>query len=279
MKEIFYSNGIDIFGPVSLHEFSQNRYYKSTLIWFEGLSGWVNIAECDDLKHLIGTMPTPALDQAVPHSLPNLTPPLSKKESVKGRPANRQYFFIAAALIVVLLALVTYYFNTRLQPVSQQITGQPVAEIGQENTPTIDTNATREAERVKKAAAEAEKKTYRMNWEKFVVAATNDYKQKDIGGIDDLKVIIRNTSPYKIDQVVVKVLYVKANGSTYQTEMLTFDNVEANSNKELFAPKSDRGVKVNCSIQLLKSESMNICLDKRDKNFAARKGEDAFRCK
>lgn len=277
MKELFYSNGVDIFGPVSLHEFCQNRYYKSTLIWYEGLSGWINIGDCEDLRHLIGTMPTPALDTAIPHSLPNLTPPLSKVQTGPAASGNRKYVALAGAMVIILLGLITYYFNHKVNPVDHSAV--KAADTVPLSQPTIDTAATLQAEMLKKVKAEAEMKTYRMNWEKFITTVPNDYKQKDIGGIDDLKVLVKNNSPYTIDKVVVKVSYVKANGSNYQTEIMEFDNIEPNTNKELFAPKSDRGVKVNCSILSVRSDAMNLCLDKREKGFARKTGEDPYLCR
>jgi len=277
MKEIFYSNGVDIFGPVSLEEFCKNRYYKSTLIWYEGLPAWVNIGDCDDLKHLIGTMSTPSLNNNTPHSLPNLTPPLNKA-GLPERGNNKKYVAVVMILFVLLLLLIAYYFNTKVNPASE-----PLPPVSQDttivsDTIVLDSNAMREAEIVKKAQAEAEMKTYRINWEKFITAMPNDYKQKEIGGIDDLKIIVNNNSPYKIDNMKVKVSYVKSNGANYQTELMEFDNIEANDKKELFAPKSDRGVKVSCTIVAIKSHAMNICLDKKDKNYAKQTGEDPFKC-
>lgn len=274
MKEIFYSNGVDIFGPVSLHEFCSNRYYKSTLIWYEGLTGWVNIEDCDDFKHLIGTMPTPALDSVTPQPLPDIAPPLSKR-TVPARSSNRKYMVIALILFLTLLGLSAYYFNSRVDNSSE---AAMASDTMQSSTPVIDSVATREAELVRKAQLETEMKTHRMNWEKFIIAVPNDYKQRDIGGIDDLKVIVKNTSPYTIDKVSVKVSYIKANGDVYQTEMLQFDNVPANDNKELFAPKSDRGVKVTCTIIAVTSQEMNFCMDKADKDFSKKTGEDPFKC-
>jgi hypothetical protein len=276
MKEIFYSNGVDIFGPVTTEEFCKNRYYKSTLIWYEGLNGWVNIGDCEDLRHLVGTMSTPALDSGTPHSLPNLTPPLTKKTKVKG--GNRKYVIMALLLFLILMALIAYYFNSRIDKTENVVPPVVADTVVIVDTAILDSSLMREKAAIEKTRLETEMKTYRMNWEKFITAVPNDYKQKEIGGIDDLKVIVRNNSPYKIDNLVVKVSYVKANGDNYQTEMMEFDNIDANGSKELFAPKSDRGVKVSCSIMSVKSTAMNLCLDKRDKNFAKKKGEDPFMC-
>lgn len=276
MRELFYSNGVDIFGPVSLEEFSKNRYYKSTLIWYEDLPGWVNIGDCAELRHLIGTMSTPSVDDPVPKSLPNLTPPLGPIEPVK---SNRKYIFIAASLFVVLLILATVYFNSRVKPgESTTPVAADTATTHKDTVAVVDSNALKEAAIKEMAAKAEEKKVYRKNWEKFIIAKPNEYTQREIGGIDDLKVIVSNNTPYKIDNLMVKVSYVKANGEAYQHEVMEFDNIEANENKELFAPKSDRGVKVTCAIISVRSSEMNFCINKEDKDFRKKKGEDPFQC-
>ncbi len=276
MREIFYSNGVDIFGPVTIEEFSKNRYYKSTLVWYEGMAGWTNIGDCEEFRHLIGTMSTPVLDSSVPHSLPNLTPPLTKKEKPASR-KSRRYLAVALILFLLALAFTGYYFNNRMKP--SEPVKPALSDTIQASPPVVDSNAMKQAAIVKQAQLEAEKKTYRLNWEKFIIALTNDYKQKEIGGIDDLKMIVKNNSPYKIDNVKLKVMYVKANGDVHQTETMEFDNIDPNTSKELFAPKSERGVKVKWSILSVRSEAMNLCADKTAANYGRDDTEDRYKCR
>ncbi len=268
MKDLFYSNGMDIFGPVSVEEFSKNRYYKSTLIWYEGLAGWINIGDSQELKHLIGTMSTPALDTGLPQSLPNSTPPLT--EVVAKHTNNLNKYSILVVLLLVLF-LIAYFYNKNSKP----DTGNMMVPVISNNDAGSDTLAANEAEIIKNASTDAEMKTYRLNWEKFIIAIPNDFKQKNLGGIEDLKIIVKNNSPYLIDSLMVKVIYLKANDEVYQTEMIRFDNIALNSSKELFAPSSDRGVKVHCTIISIHSGSMNLCCNKIN---IAKKGEDFCRC-
>lgn len=277
MKELFYSNGIDIFGPVDIEEFSKNRYYKSTLIWYEGLSGWINIADCQELKHLIGTMSTPSIDTGLQHSLPNATPPLTQQKQDKVNGIKR-YLVIASALVLLLVLLTVYYFNTKsMDAATTEPSNGMVMSTPNDSTP-MDTAKLRQAKAETAIALNAEIKTYRLNWSKFIIATTNDYSANELGGISDLKIILKNNCPFKIDHAQVQVNYLKANGTVYHTERLDFDNLDAKTSKELFAPNSDRGVTVACSILVVKSADLNLCYDKTANNFKSLTGEDPYRC-
>ena len=276
MKALFYSNGIDIFGPVNLSEFSENRYYKSTLIWYEGLKGWVNIADCDELKHLIGTMATPAIDAGLQHALPNATPPLTSQVANTNRGLKRS--LLIAALLLILLGILTFY-NYNLNPATAGNTvNATIALPNAIDTLPQDTAKQRKLKHDAMIAKQAEIKTYRINWSKFIIATTNDYSANELGGISDLKIHLKNNCPYKIDHAQVQVNYLKANGTVYHTERLDFDNLEAKTSKEVFAPNSDRGVSIACSVIIIKSTALNLCCDKTAKNFKKLTGEDPYRC-
>ena len=276
MKAIFYSNGIDIFGPVNLAEFSENRYYKSTLIWYEGLKGWVNIADCAELKHLIGTMATPAIDGDLQHALPNLTPPLTSQIANTNKGLKRS--LLIAALLLLLLGVLSFY-NFNLKPVNAGNTeNNAIVLPSLLDTLPQDTAKQRKLKHDAMIAKQAEIKTYRINWSKFVIPSTNEYSANELGGISDLKIILKNNCPYTIDHAQVQVNYLKSNGAVYHTERLDFDNLEAKTSKEVFAPNSDRGVSISCSVIIIKSTALNLCCDKTAKNFKKLIGEDPYRC-
>ena len=115
-----------------------------------------------------------------------------------------------------------------------------------------------------------------MNWEKFVTVKTNNYRKIEIGGIDNLKIMVTNTSLYKIDFVTVYVEYLKASGDTAQTAVLEFHDLKPNETKELHAPDSKRGVNILANIINVKSYGMNFCWDRK---IASTKGEDPFKCR
>ncbi len=266
MKALFYSNGMDVFGPVSIEEFSKNKYYKSTLIWYEGLTGWVPISDFQELKHLIGTLSAPALDQVMELSTPGLTPPLSKTGTLPVNPVKRSMRGLWLIILFIGCILPAYYLYKLSIPDSETIA-----------VPSVNTaSAVKEAEIIRQVSTETEMKTYRMNWAKFITVAPNDYKSNMLVGIEDLKITVKNNSPYILDSMKVKVSYLKANGDVYQTEVLEFGNVGANTSKPLYAPNSNRGVKVSCSIMSLHSHAMKLCFVKKDKDKVT--GEDPYLC-
>jgi len=276
MKALFYSNGIDVFGPVDITEFSKNKYYKSTLIWYEGLKGWVNIAECKDLKHLIGTMATPSIDGDIQHALPNITPPLTLLVANTNKGLKRS--LLIAALLLLLLGILSFY-NFNLKPATAGNTENASIVLPNAiDTLPQDTAKQRKLKHDAMIAKQAEIKTYRINWSKFVIPTTNAYSANELGGISDLKILLKNNCPYKIDHAQVQVNYLKANGTVYHTERLDFDNLDAKSSKEVFAPNSDRGVKISCSVIVIKSTALNLCCDKTAKDFKKLIGEDPYRC-
>jgi len=279
IKELFYSNGFEVYGPISYDDFCENKYYKSTMIWYDGLDGWISICEIKELKHLVGTMSTPNLDSIQPQSTSSLTPPLSKKiQPTASLLKNNNKAWLIAGAILVLVILGWFILGKkdknengiRVNDITDSLTINEAIDSAV-NSIVVDTNTI-----IKDATTEAEKKTHRMNWEKFVTVQTNDFRKIELGGIDNLKLMITNTSPYKIDFVKVYVEYLKANNDTAQTAILEFHDIKANETKELFAPDSKRGVSVRSNITNVKSYGMNFCWDRK---VAAKKGEDPFKCK
>jgi hypothetical protein len=271
MKALFYSNGMDVFGPVSIEEFSKNRYYKSTLIWHEGLTGWMPIGDFQELKHLIGTMSAPTLDTVIQQSVAGQTPPLSKMQPAPAK-SNTTKFAVATIVVIILGSLFPAYYFSGISILNGDTKTSSVnALLG--NT-VLNANPPHQAEIIQAASNETEMKTYRMNWTKFILAEPNDFKSNLLVGIEDLKITVKNNSPYLLDSMQVKVDYLKANGDTYQSEILEFENVDANGTKTLYAPNSNRGVKVSCTIVFLHSNAMKMCYDKKDKKT----GEDPYLC-
>lgn len=271
IKELYYSNGMDIFGPVSVEAFSKNRYYRSTLIWYEGLSGWLSIEDCNELKHLIGTMHAPGLDSKAQTAKGGSTPPLSK---ILPKAISKRMFYglsILGLMLTVLLAVqLTAYFNSNRD--------NNAAEQPFNSADSMQTGST-EQDTLLAVQQEAEKKTYRLNWSAFVAAAPKDFKQANImGGISNLVLRLTNKSPYAIDSAKVLVSYIKKNGEVFKTETMQFDHIGGNSNKELYAPESKKGVKVQCKIVNLVSREMDLCYSANTHSKVKVGVEDSCRC-
>jgi hypothetical protein len=98
----------------------------------------------------------------------------------------------------------------------------------------------------------------RNNWENYIEATTNRYTYYEIGGVENLQVIITNNSDFKLDEVIVDVCYVIDDGSCYDTRQVKIYNVPAKSQKYIDAPNSNRGKNIELSITNIYSDSLNF---------------------
>lgn len=100
---------------------------------------------------------------------------------------------------------------------------------------------------------------YRRNWKQFIAVNTSDYRTGFLGGIKDLKIIVRNQTEYPLDNIVVSVKYMKGNGDVFKTEEYTINDVPAKGFKSMNASGSRKGQKVELKLQSITSQSMNFC--------------------
>jgi len=57
MKNYFYTNGVDQFGPYSLEELKGLNLSRETLVWFYGLKNWTALSEIEELKDIANLQP------------------------------------------------------------------------------------------------------------------------------------------------------------------------------------------------------------------------------
>lgn len=281
--DIYYTNGFDVYGPISMEDFCKNKYYKSTKIWHEGLDGWVNLQDSDILKHCIGTMSTSTTPIETPIAPSGVVPPLDKihqnitapqPEDEKDTKLNKFIIFLLIFAVVASTTILIRTINKRKAKAAAS--NQETTLI--DSTSSVDSVISLEekAELVEDATKLGEQKTHRLNWEKFVLVQPN-FKKKDLGGIDNAEIVLNNKSPYKMDYVRVKIDYLKSNGEVFQTKNVEFHDLQSDSAKTLFAPDSKRGVDLKCEIIEAKSYGMNFCINKDSKTYP-QKGEDPYKC-
>lgn len=100
---------------------------------------------------------------------------------------------------------------------------------------------------------------YRRNWKQFISVTTSDYKTGFLGGIKDLKIIVKNLTEYSLDNAVVNVQYLRSNGDVFKTEEYTVNNIPPKSSQTVNAAGSRRGMKVQLKLRALTSQAMNFC--------------------
>lgn len=100
---------------------------------------------------------------------------------------------------------------------------------------------------------------FRHNWKQFIAISTNDYRTGFLGGVKDLKLIVRNQTEYPLDNVVISVDYMRANGDVFKTEQYTVNNVPAKGSQSVSAASSRKGQKVEIKLVSVTSQPMNFC--------------------
>jgi len=102
------------------------------------------------------------------------------------------------------------------------------------------------------------RKFIRENITSYVKAERNSYTPSVFGGISGLTISVSNTTDYILDQVRVKVDYIKANGGIYKSEYVDFNLLEPGTKLTLPAPRSSRGTSVNYGIESIKSKPLGL---------------------
>jgi hypothetical protein len=101
-------------------------------------------------------------------------------------------------------------------------------------------------------------KAARSRWNKLIGASNSNYGIGFFGGIKDLSITVNNLSSYPIDEAIVKVTYIKANGGSWKTKLITVNGIPANDSKEQALPDVGRGKKVKVSLYKVVSKKMKL---------------------
>ncbi|MCW3463204.1 hypothetical protein [Chitinophaga nivalis] len=100
---------------------------------------------------------------------------------------------------------------------------------------------------------------YRRNWQQFIAATAGDYRTGLLGGIRNLEIIVRNQTEYPLDNVMVKVEYLKNNNELFKTEQYTISNIPEKGVRTITASNSRKGSKVQVKLMSITSQAMNFC--------------------
>ncbi|RYE53272.1 MAG: hypothetical protein EOP48_14760 [Sphingobacteriales bacterium] len=122
--------------------------------------------------------------------------------------------------------------------------------------------AERKAETLRRAKAKAREEVKERN--SLIENVTYDQPRYDrlaFGGLENISFNFFNDSKHTLDQVILKVHYIRTNGSESRTETIVLTNVEPRSRKNLSAPDNPaNGVEVQVSIESMFCKSLNFCM-------------------
>jgi len=102
------------------------------------------------------------------------------------------------------------------------------------------------------------KKLVRNNISLYVKAESNEYDHRSLGGISNLEISVNNPTDYTLDNVRVKIIYIKANGSTWDTKYEDFHSIKPNSKATHKIPDTKRGTSVKQEIVTIRSKALGL---------------------
>jgi hypothetical protein len=121
-----------------------------------------------------------------------------------------------------------------------------------------------------------QRKYYRVNWKNYIHVSLNDYKTGLLGGVRDIKVTVSNQTAYPLDNVTVKLEYLKAKGKGFKTETIQISDIQPQASKSVQAPDSRRGMSLHLSLQRITSQGMNFCWEAGKSNLPDK--QDPYQC-
>lgn len=171
----------------------------------------------------------------------------------EGKPKARILFIIALLGVLSLLVL-TFFLRDNLfenkgdiKPTTQSAT----KDDGSDKVIEIET--------IDKDPESEHLRDIRNSFAKYITVQTDGYAVSALGGISNLKLKVRNTTAYTIDNVEVQVSYIKSAGGVYKTETVYAGSIAANASVVVNAPSSSRGTSVSLNILAVSSKALGLC--------------------
>lgn len=247
-------------GPFTLEQLRFLNLQANDIVWVQGQSDkWTSVGEIEELKEFLqnnggvgvennrntGTLP---IEGQVVNPSPSKTNPAKFY-----KPA-----LVASVLAIVLLAglLIKKSFEPEVVEIKDVSLNPPAGEA--------TTNAANFQNALSKEFIPVEKKPKKLKpkeLKKMVSVHASKYEVKILGGIKDLDLTVQNFSDHFLDEVIVKVEYLKPKGEVINSEMITISGVKAGESKTIEVPPSSRGVKVNYSIEDIVSKEYKAILE------------------
>jgi hypothetical protein len=105
---------------------------------------------------------------------------------------------------------------------------------------------------------EDDKSNIRNNITTYIVAERNEYTYNPLGGIKNLQISVTNNTNYTVDNIRIKVSYIKANGDLWKNEFLDFNLVAPQTKATIKVPDTNRGTSINYEIVSIKSSALGL---------------------
>lgn len=228
MKKFYLHTGAYQEGPFSIEDLRAKNISKETSIWYEGLTEWSPAFKIAELKELF-----------IPHIPPpfKVTTSSSQEASspvttVKTKSSVPRILIVLSSIVLILIAVFVYQ------------------RIENHNRITAQKNAIR--------VEEETKKLIRENITSYVTAVRSSYNYSNLGGIYNLSISVTNSTNYIIDNVRVKVTYIKASGGIWKEKFVDYNLISPNTKITLRVPDEERGIRVEYEIASIRSNALGL---------------------
>jgi hypothetical protein len=255
MTKYYIQKGNQRKGPYDIHELMNQEVFSDTQIWFDGLEDWKPASEITELKPVVRE---------------------KKSKSVSVNNIDKYKWLIVGGVIAIIVFSILF-FNNRNESYSS-ISPEMEKEIANSsagNANPADDEVMRRQQQTENI--ENNKRHIRNNWFNYFKIDRSDFTTEGLGGISGLSVYFENKTGYMLENIYAEIDIYTANGYVYKTEVITFNNVPANSQQTYNVPYSNRGTTVSePRITYIKSAQLNFCFQP-EVNASGDAG-DPFRC-
>lgn len=231
MKKYFLISGTEQQGPFDIEELKSRNISLDNPVWYEGIKEWTTIGNVPELKSIFQIVPPPYTTQVKPPA--SVQKPIDQQKTRANKPKGISSLGLWLLIIggVIVLGLLAVLIYTQIESQNRQN--------------SINTE-------------EDNKTVIRNNITSYVTAENNEYVYNELGGIFNLKITVTNSTDYLLDNVKVKISYIKATGDIWDTRVVDFDMIEAHSKMTKKIPDTQRGTSINYDIISIKSNTLGL---------------------
>lgn len=224
MKKYYLHDGQAQQGPFSIEELKEKQLSKATPIWFDGIENWTTVGEVEALKEIVNVPPPFVPTPPKQHTAVKTAPP---KRSNLGR-------VLIYLSIIALVLLCVFLYNAGVQK-NDELKREERVNAEEDNKAEIKNNIT-----------------------SYVTADRSAYNYSELGGISNLSITVSNNTDYLMDNVKVKIDYIKPDGDIWDSKIVDFNMIDPQTQTTIKVPDTERGVKVEYQIIEIQSKVLGL---------------------
>jgi hypothetical protein len=245
MKRFYLHDGKAQRGPYDIDELRQQNISPQTPVWTSTLKDWTPAEQVEELKSLFTST----------------APPSRKSVQTQFRPpAHRKPWIFVLSIASIIFAAIIIFANKKNKETDQSnVDSSGIAVSKKSRQQELD-----EKERQRLALENAQEiinREYRNNWGKYIIHKTNKFKVGFFGGISELEITVTNNTENLVDEVVIKIDYIKESGDLWETKDVVVNNIQPGTSKTVKAPESSRGIQIKTRITSITAKSLSFCYD------------------